>query len=123
MGFVFAYCILRTVVIYLYLGFWTNPFLSEEEKQHRARVKQIICTATGAGEVDATGEHFTQSRMPDCCIHSCPKWNVSDVHDSCIRISLMTSERHITLLYGARSRCEPLRQASGLSLFTIHGVF
>merc|ERR1719277_2575342 len=29
--FVFAYCVLRTVVIYLYLGAWKNPFLSEAE--------------------------------------------------------------------------------------------
>lgn len=48
--FIFSYCVLRTVVIYLYLGFWTNPFLDDDEKQDRSKVKKIIMTATGEGK-------------------------------------------------------------------------
>jgi hypothetical protein len=62
--FVFAYCILRTVVIYLYLGFWSNPFLSTEEKKKRNSVKQIIMTATGEGKVDAAGGHIEAHASP-----------------------------------------------------------
>mmetsp|Transcript_68555 Transcript_68555/g.200560 ORF Transcript_68555/g.200560 Transcript_68555/m.200560 type:complete len:343 (+) Transcript_68555:115-1143(+) len=51
--FVFSYCVLRTVVIYMYLGFWQNPFLSKEEKGKRDAIKSVIMTATGGRKTSA----------------------------------------------------------------------
>jgi hypothetical protein len=53
--FIFAYCILRTGVIYLYLGCWSNPFLPPEEQAKRESVKKSIMTSTSGAKVAATG--------------------------------------------------------------------
>lgn len=44
---VFFYCIMRTMVIYLYLGKWQNPFIDDTEKQKREAVRKSIVTAGG----------------------------------------------------------------------------
>ena len=59
---VFFYTILRTTVIYLYLGKWENKDLSEVEIENRKNLAKAIANSTGSTKENITEEGGSTSK-------------------------------------------------------------